>query len=920
MKHNRLQSIIPFLLLGILTLIFFWKILLTNLILVGVDVFLYFYPYKTYAAQSLLAGRFPLWNPHLFMGVPFLANSQVGLLYPLNWLFLWASAPKQVAYSIGLHVWIAGAGAYLFARRSLNLSAAAALVAGLVFAFSGFLGAQVEHINQLQVSAWLPWVFLLFDSFQLSAFSNQLSAFSGQRSVVSSWRSAVSGRRSVALPGLVIALMLLAGHTQSVYISLFGLGIYGLFRRGIPRGGAKTIFRHLTATLFDFIPFVLAIILALLLSAAQLWPTAELAGQSVRSGGLDYYKAVAFSLNPLKLFYTLFPPYGVDLEAKLGQAFSEYVAYIGLIPLALAAWGAWQVLKKRKRLTKEFALLITGATGLFLSFGIFTGPVYLMLYWFVPGFNLFRVPARWLLLYTFSAAMLAALGFELLIKQLQQSTDGHRLTQINSKKLKNLCSSVFICRLLKKAAVPGVIALILLELFIAAGALRYNKPTAPEAYTSLRPAIVQLQAAQLPTDRFLSLSGIVYDPGDLQEIHNIFDNQLSPRAVYDYIITVKEKEVLFFNLPLVYGLNAVDGYDGGLFPLKKFIDLQRLFLPEDDLSLDGRLREKLHRVPENRLLSLLGVRHIVTDKVFDVWLNNIFYDLQFPAYLNPNTTPEVWTDNIPDFPATAIGLVYHTPKAEGTAAEMALRYASGLEKRFEIEAGAGQPWENAEFGLDYNIIFNGLPTDPADPIVALGVIATDEVTVRGLSLIHQPNTTSRSILLTTEGNYKAIHDGDVKIYENQNALPRAFIVHQTKVVSDTQAAIARLKDPTFNVAAAVVRQAKEGEGLGAILLGQASPEDNVAITSYQAEKIELAADLNSPGWLILTDAWYPGWQVTVNGQSAEIQEVNLMFRAVELPAGSSSITFTYAPKSFYAGIVISVIGWGILLLLFIYKN
>jgi hypothetical protein len=117
------------------------------------------------------------------------------LLYPLNWLFLWADAPKQVAYSIGLHVWIAGAGAYLFARRSLNLSTAAALVAGVIFAFSGFLGAQVEHINQLQVSAWLPWVFLLFDE------------ISGQWVVGSGRRSIVSGRRSVALLGLVIALM-----------------------------------------------------------------------------------------------------------------------------------------------------------------------------------------------------------------------------------------------------------------------------------------------------------------------------------------------------------------------------------------------------------------------------------------------------------------------------------------------------------------------------------------------------------------------------------------------------------------------------------------------------------------------------------------------------------------------------------------
>ena len=60
----------------LLALLFFWQILLTNLILVGVDTFLYFYPYKAYAAEALRQGHLPLWNPYLFMGAPLLANSQ----------------------------------------------------------------------------------------------------------------------------------------------------------------------------------------------------------------------------------------------------------------------------------------------------------------------------------------------------------------------------------------------------------------------------------------------------------------------------------------------------------------------------------------------------------------------------------------------------------------------------------------------------------------------------------------------------------------------------------------------------------------------------------------------------------------------------------------------------------------------------
>src|SRR5574341_1619095 len=60
-----------------LVLLFFWKLAFTNLILARGDTFLYFYPYWDYRARILLSGHLPLWNPYLFMGAPFLANSQV---------------------------------------------------------------------------------------------------------------------------------------------------------------------------------------------------------------------------------------------------------------------------------------------------------------------------------------------------------------------------------------------------------------------------------------------------------------------------------------------------------------------------------------------------------------------------------------------------------------------------------------------------------------------------------------------------------------------------------------------------------------------------------------------------------------------------------------------------------------------------
>src|SRR5688572_5771670 len=88
-------------------LLFFWKLAFTHLILARGDAFLYFYPYWDYRAQALLSGQLPLWNPYLFMGAPFLANSQAGVLYPLNWPLVFFPASIAVKISILTHLLIA---------------------------------------------------------------------------------------------------------------------------------------------------------------------------------------------------------------------------------------------------------------------------------------------------------------------------------------------------------------------------------------------------------------------------------------------------------------------------------------------------------------------------------------------------------------------------------------------------------------------------------------------------------------------------------------------------------------------------------------------------------------------------------------------------------------------------------------------
>jgi hypothetical protein len=957
-KHDRLRARLRARLHGLgaallvagLTLLFFWKLVFTNLILVGVDSFLYFYPYKTYVAQALSEGRFPLWNPHLFMGAPLLANMQTAILYPLHWPALWLSAPKQVAASIVLHVMLAGWGTLAFARHSLKLSWLGALTAAVIFALGGFVGAQTEHVNQLNVIAWLPWTFLLLDV-------------------------AVESRRRV-IPtlglGLMIGLMLLAGHAQATYICLVGLGLYALaggetntkyqianqqisksasqrvnesaseqVSKSASQQGSKsanhgsritdhgsrvtdhTWLATARAYLVSRLPYLgvlaAAVGIGVLLAAVQLLPTLELSRLSVRSGGLSYREVISFSLRPWRLHFTLLPPYGVDLSQVFGEAFSEYVAYVGVIGLGLAVVGllrGW----RRQTGTRFFALLT--AVGLFLGLGGFN-PFYFLYYKIIPGFDLFRAPARWMLLYAFGVAMLAGIGMGQISKIKFQKSNGKSAGQPVSKSRITDHGSRSTTPKSQTSTLVSLLLFVLLcvELFVASRGLRYNQPTAPEAFSFLRPSI-----AHLKTDpdlfRFLSLSGIVYDPGDLAEITTIFADQLPEKAIYDYVVAAKEKEVLFYNLPLLYGLNSVDGYDGGLLPLRDFVTMERLFLDEEQLSVDGRLRENLRDVPPSRLLSLLGVKYVITDKVFDVWIEGLFYDLQFSARLSPGDVPSVSTSDLPDFPTTALGVISHleggqalpdgTPVARVTVAEK-----GGWSETYEMLAGrdtsegryrdgvahglapVGHTWRDDPSGQDY---VTQIPLDGPRRLATVtveGVAPAGDFVLRGLSLVDTRTTTTRQVNLSTDGNYRLVHSGDVKIYQNLDVLPRAFVVHQAEVVADDEEAIARLRDPAFAAAQRVLLAG--GEPLAGA--GTAEAE----IVSYTPEEIFVKATTDAPGYLLLTDTFYPGWQATVDGQPAEIQRADLMFRAVRLEPGTHQVVYRYQPASVRWGTWISAL-------------
>lgn len=879
--------------LAALSLLFFWKIALTNQILTGLDLFGYFYPYRDYVSECLRHGRLPLWNPYLFMGAPLLANSQAAVLYPLHWPLLWLSAPKQVTWSIVLHVWWAGAGSFLYARRVLRLRPHVALVPAVAFAFGGFIGAQVEHINQLNASAWLPWLLLLLDTATSPRNRRLLTVLGG---------------------GLVVGLVLLAGHTQAAYIVLVGCAADAVFK-----GLLSPRKQRLWTGLRGLGMLACMTVIGIALAAGQLLPTLELSRLSVRSGGLPYQEAASFSLKPTLIFKALLPPLIWE------PPFSEYVAYVGLTGLALAAVGIWYTLLRLRRPeatrpdehalspaendlasagSKALALVLLG---LFLAFGAYN-PVYYLLYRLVPGFDLFRAPARWLLLYSFGMANLAGIGLEKLAR-------GAAISSVRPCRMAR-----FLRRIEQGPGVTAVVLLLAVELWTAGRRLNYNHPTAPLAFDSMRTAPAHLLADTGPEPfRFLSISDIRYDPGDLKDLQVMFGSYLSERALYDLLVATKMKEVLAFNLPLRYRLFSVDGYDGGLLPIAQYVTLEKLFLPESEIWPDGRLRQQLRQVPPARLLSLLNVKYVITDKTQDVWIDDAYYDLEHTVPLG-----EVALTELPEFEATHLGLVsYLTDTAElpdGTpVAQVVVTDTGGTSISITLQAGehtaegmydsrpvahrqarVAHPWRDHQPGVDYVAILDlGRRIRPS-AIVIRSLLPDNKVHLRGLTLIDRVTDTSRSV--TIEPSYRLVHSGDVKIYQNLKVLPRAFVVHQASIVPDPETALALLQDPGFDPASKVILE--QGTPLT-----ETKGTATVRIARYEPEWVEFQVELDTPGYLVLTDTDYPGWTADVDGQSVPIRRANLYFRAVALEPGSHRVTFRFRPHPVRLGLGVSLASW-----------
>lgn len=543
------KKLLPFIILTGLILIFFWRLFFPTLSLFMIpdfgesDVLHLNLPFKHILSTSLKNKEWPLWTPYLASGFPLLAEGQIGTFYLPNLLFF-RFLPLVWGYNLNLVLsyLLASLGTYLFARK-LGFSLIASFFAGFIFTFSGFLAVHLNHFNLVQAASLLPLIFW---------------------SALALWEKP-KFKYSI-LAAFFISQQIFTGHFYIVFITCIGLVLFLL---------GKILFEKRDNLRKNLVFICLSFVIAFLFSAIQLLPTIELWQLSARQSGLDFDTVTQYPY-PINNLITFIKPYAFGNPANGSYPpfnsdwgiFWENTAYVGLLPLLLVCISIFFL---KNQIVKTFLVI------LFVSLLLVLGknsPLYFIFTF--PPFNFFRVPSKFLLLVTFSLAILAAYVFNQILTFIRRSKTSS-FTQMQA--------IAFIC-----------VSMFFFSLMIDEYRFSYNYPPAtPAKWWMDKPEIIDLftpQAAKISSPLAPYSWNQVFGKSGWQDFQPFifFRNSLYP------------------NYNAQFGVASSDINTGGLIPrrISLFTSLTK------NLDAEEPNKEATMSATALNALSIAGVTHLIS--------------------------------------------------------------------------------------------------------------------------------------------------------------------------------------------------------------------------------------------------------------------------------------------------------------------
>jgi len=740
-----------------------------------------FYGWRAYGFGEVRAGRFPLWNPYEFLGMPFVASLQSALFYPTNWLCAVLPLGRAINLGIVVNLFLSGLFTYLWCRR-LGLRWPGGLAAAGIYAFAApqVLRIFEGHWSFLCPMPWIPCVLLCTE-------------------VV------LTGRRLVGVGGgaAAVAMQMFGGNPQYAFYGGIAAVMYLAVRAWQERGQGAVRLAGSAAC------FAAMYGLGALLAGVQLVPALELLLRSARRGQLSYSWVAQYSLVPESLVTLLVPDFfGSDVGAQYWGRWNlwEMSPYLGVVTLVLVVFACFS--RRRGLVRLGFGI----AAALFvLALGGYT-PLLRVLYRVVPGFDLFRAQARFLSPFSLFAALLAGLGLD------------------------GLC---------------------------AAG--RKERPEAGLGPGGVRMAAWGIGGVALA----LGAGGVLLNP--------CWDLALSLWARFmRRVIRMGLPERLYLLKQQVTADFVTDAMqDAGLSLIRSGLLLGAVAIL---LVLYLRMGRRPGLLAAG-MLALLAV---------DMWGFGQRYLKTFDPRrdgLSPGAV--AFLRGVGEPLRFARGGCYTLPPCEGMTHRLAC--LEGV-----------QPNAPARFR---DVFWSIQGRDRRTQLTSYSVFnlsgAYRAFRMLNLRYLVQYRSNPRTPM---PGLRTAYEDDRIRIDELPDPWPRAWLVHEYRVVPDDGEMLRLLA--RFDYENIALLEQDPGLHLSPPSLPEAPPR----FLSYEPNRIRLMVTARADGLLVLSDLYYPGWIARVDGRPVEILRANYLMRAVHVPAGEHEVIFLYAPLSFAAGVWMSVAG------------
>ncbi len=817
------------------------------------DLVLQNYLWKKFIRESLAAGEAPLWNPYTFTGVPFLAAGQHSALYPFSLFYYVLPLAGAYGWFTVSQFFIAGLFMYVY-LRVLGLRRLGAAFGAVLYQLCGFMVVSVVFQMIIAAAAWLPLILAA-----LELIARQQPALGGRPATVP-W---------LALGAIALGMQVLAGHVEITYYTLMVSGAYAAWRLGamleqaldLPwagrqqvegqkgKGGRSGRLRWVVGRAAAMLGLV---IFGLGLAAIQFVPLYELASSSFRTGRATFEQILGWAY-PLRHAIVFLIPnfYGSPAHHHYFDLFTFQWTPAPLNDQTIF-WGIKNYVEGGAYLGLLPLLFALIALATFVRLRWRTRsplPPHGALHSLLP-FSFFHLVPFFSLLALFS--LLFAFGTPLyaLIFWLPGINQLHSPFR-------------WVWPLTLSVAVLSAYGVQCLQAGMGRPQTADRRRRGSESSSWINALAYGAVGAGA-----LTLIGLGAVWWQFDRFAGLLDRAVAELALASQAFSDGR---MFFSYTAPWT---------ALFGLILIASGLGLWLSRSEARLFGR-----------PAWGAAALAVLALDLLSAAWGFNPAADPKLLAYVPPSAQFLLQDTGIWRF--TSFDPTGAKPYNANVGWYFNFQDVRGYDSLFTRQYADYMKLINPQYELDFNRIA------PLSEFDALNSPLLDVLNVKYVvSVVEIPNN-----------KYTLVYNGEVKIYRNETAMPRAWLMPRTATlaVDDFAQAVQQFNPREY------VMVAPE-EALG-VELALAAPYTAATVTGYTPNEVFVDAAAREPSWLILADAYYPDWKAFVRPRGGSedderelrVVRVNGHLRGVTLEPGEWTVRFKYTPVSVRLGGVLSVL-------------